>query len=113
MRDINSSGPCMCGATDCPSCGPAQGYTLRDEETFDEELAALVRQKSQNLAAITAAQGEFTDEDFAHIDALIFQAFDSERVVGGIPPEAMQAIGQYILEAVTRIFTEQAQKELP
>ena len=21
-------GPCMCGATDCPSCGPAQGYTL-------------------------------------------------------------------------------------
>ena len=56
MRDINSSGPCMCGATDCPSCGPAQGYTLIDEETFDEELAALVRQKGQNLAAITAAQ---------------------------------------------------------
>ena len=22
------SGPCMCGATDCPSCGPAQGYDL-------------------------------------------------------------------------------------
>ncbi len=21
-------GPCMCGATDCPSCGPAQGYTV-------------------------------------------------------------------------------------
>lgn len=19
-------GPCMCGAIDCPSCGPAQGY---------------------------------------------------------------------------------------
>ena len=19
-------GPCMCGAPDCPSCGPAQGY---------------------------------------------------------------------------------------
>lgn len=113
MRDINSHGPCMCGATDCPSCGPAQGYTLLDEETFDEELAALVRQKGQNLAAITAAQGEFTNEDFANIDALIFQAFASERVVGGIPPEAVQAIGQYILDAVTRIFTEQATKELP
>ena len=112
MRDINSRGPCMCGATDCPSCGPAQGYTLIDEEALDEELAALVRQKGQNLATITAAQGEFTNEDFAHIDALIFQAFDSERVVGGIPPEAVQAIGQYILDAVTRIFTEQAQKEL-
>lgn len=22
------SGPCLCGATDCPSCGPAQGYRL-------------------------------------------------------------------------------------
>ena len=106
------SGPCLCGCTDCPPCGPAQDYPLLDEETFDEELAALVRQKSQNLAAITAAQGEFTNEDFAHIDALIFQAFDSERVVGGIPPEAVQAIGQYILTAITRIFTEQAQKEL-
>lgn len=21
--------PCMCGATDCPSCGPAQGYAVR------------------------------------------------------------------------------------
>lgn len=20
--------PCMCGATDCPSCGPAQGYEV-------------------------------------------------------------------------------------
>ncbi len=78
-----------------------------------EELAALVRQKGQNLKAITAAQGEFTNEDFAHIDALIFKAFDSERVVGGIPPEAVQAIGQYILTAITRIFTEQAQKEQP
>lgn len=22
------NGPCMCGATDCPSCGPAQGYVV-------------------------------------------------------------------------------------
>ena len=22
-------GPCMCGATDCASCGPAQGYEVR------------------------------------------------------------------------------------
>lgn len=21
--------PCMCGAIDCPSCGPAQGYEVR------------------------------------------------------------------------------------
>ena len=23
-----SIGPCLCGATDCPSCGPAQGYAV-------------------------------------------------------------------------------------
>lgn len=23
-----SDGPCMCGATDCPSCGRAQGYVV-------------------------------------------------------------------------------------
>lgn len=42
---------CMCGATDCPSCGPAQGYTVvrrwerggwvyvnpEEEEAIDEE----------------------------------------------------------------------------
>lgn len=26
---------CMCGATDCPSCGPAQGYTPTEEEDDD------------------------------------------------------------------------------
>lgn len=25
-------GPCMCGATDCRSCGPAQGYRLDGED---------------------------------------------------------------------------------
>lgn len=25
---MNRYGPCMCGATDCPSCGPAQGYEI-------------------------------------------------------------------------------------
>lgn len=24
-----SAGPCLCGATDCPSCGPAQGYSVK------------------------------------------------------------------------------------
>ena len=26
---IDHLGPCMCGATDCPSCGLAQGYKVR------------------------------------------------------------------------------------
>jgi hypothetical protein len=32
------SGRCMCGAWDCPSCGPAQGYAgWWDEEGLEEE----------------------------------------------------------------------------
>ena len=27
----NKYGPCMCGTTDCPSCGPAQGYLMECE----------------------------------------------------------------------------------
>ena len=26
-------GPCLCGDTGCPSCGPAQGYYRGDEES--------------------------------------------------------------------------------
>ena len=28
-RHMSRGGPCMCGATDCPRCGPAQGYEVR------------------------------------------------------------------------------------
>lgn len=30
---MRNFGPCMCGATDCPSCGPAQGYEVRRRRT--------------------------------------------------------------------------------
>ena len=57
--------PCMCGATDCPSCGPAQGYRVvrvynyktrewehvnSEEEDCDEEPA------DQNNTAEDAAE---------------------------------------------------------
>jgi len=39
---MRNYGPCMCGAIDCPDCGPAQGYEVRRawtvhgrEEDFD------------------------------------------------------------------------------
>lgn len=50
------AGPCMCGATDCPSCGPAQGYRVErrkvrgrvafvnsddDDDDDDDETVAL------------------------------------------------------------------------
>lgn len=30
--------PCMCGSTDCPSCGPAQGYEVIRTWTPGAEL---------------------------------------------------------------------------
>lgn len=30
-RIVSTAGPCMCGAIDCPSCGPAQGYSRCDD----------------------------------------------------------------------------------
>lgn len=56
-------GPCLCAATDCPSCGPAQGYTVvkrwvrgrwrhvnpeDDEEEEDEEVDDAPDEKELN-----------------------------------------------------------------
>ena len=43
-------GPCMCGDTQCPSCGPAQGYNL-DEELVIEWLEALADESNLNYDA--------------------------------------------------------------
>lgn len=29
--------PCLCGATDCPECGPAQGYEVEEVEQDCDE----------------------------------------------------------------------------
>ena len=34
-----AASPCMCGATDCPACGPAQGYEVVRTWTPGAELA--------------------------------------------------------------------------
>ena len=48
-------GPCMCGATDCRSCGPAQGYTLdENEEDFEDSEFELPTDVEMD-AAIDAA----------------------------------------------------------
>ena len=32
--------PCMCGATDCPSCGPAQDYPLI--RVYDHDIGGYI-----------------------------------------------------------------------
>lgn len=39
--------PCMCGAPDCPICGPLQGYDPYDERT--EDLQEDQRRLAQDL----------------------------------------------------------------
>lgn len=63
MRNI---GPCMCGDTECPSCGPAQGYPLGslDAEDIDalaeawaaDDEAERVYQEMQDQEAFLAEQ---------------------------------------------------------
>jgi hypothetical protein len=62
---MNRFGPCMCGATDCRSCGPAQGYRLDDEdaeygddrdEDLERDMAALCADDADCIIAIEAAQ---------------------------------------------------------
>lgn len=41
-----SAGPCMCGACDCPSCGPAQGYTV--VRVWDHKLGRYVHRNPED-----------------------------------------------------------------
>jgi len=111
MRDINSCGPCLCGATDCPSCGPAQGYILLDSDAREAMIQSVIAEKRASPAAVTDALGSFTDEEFRRTDALVFEALDSELVVGGIPQAKLAAIGEHLVNCVLRIFDERAREE--
>jgi len=42
--------PCLCGALDCRSCGPAQGYPVeRDADERDDADAWLERRRDDEL----------------------------------------------------------------
>lgn len=105
------SGPCLCGATDCPSCGPAQGYTLLDSDAREALIQSAVAEKRASLPAVTDALGSFTDEEFKRTDTLVFEALDSELAVGGIPQDKLAAIGEHLVTCVLRIFDERAREE--
>ena len=111
MRDINSCGPCMCGATDCPSCGPAQGYSLLDSDAIEAMIQSDIAEKRASLPAVADALGSFTEQDFKRTDALVFEALDSEQTDKGIPQDKLAAIGEHLVNCVLRIFDEQARKE--
>ena len=105
------SGPCLCGATDCPSCGPAQGYAIYDEDAYEAMIQSDIAEKRASHAAVVDALSSFTDADFQRTDALVFEALDSEQSVEGIPQDKLAAIGEHLVNCVLRIFDEQARKD--
>ena len=54
-------GPCMCGDPYCPSCGPAQGYNLAQEELAEAVQDALER----HLLACPACAEVWDQEELA------------------------------------------------
>ena len=52
--------PCMCGATDCPSCGTAQGY--RVVRVWDAKLRRYVHRNPEDIEGYDEDADETEDE---------------------------------------------------
>lgn len=99
--------PCLCGASDCRSCGPAQGYRLITEEEVNELVADEVRYLRADPVAVGEALTCLHQRDYIVLDRLVFEAMDGERIEG-FDPAQLQAIGQHLCDAVLSKFEEQA-----
>ena len=100
-------GPCMCGATDCPSCGPAQGYALYDEDATEGFIQSEIAEMRRSQALVTDALGSLSEEQFATTDRLVFEAIAGERD-SGFRPAQLQAIGEHLVTAVLMYFDKRA-----
>ena len=104
------SGPCMCGSTDCPSCGPAQDFP-RESDYLDAAVNTLVAEKRELFSAVDDAVGSLSDESYLEQSRLIFEALKTERE-GSFSPEALQAIGQLLCERVLERLDLDAREEV-
>ena len=104
---ITPGGPCMCGATDCPSCGPAQGYTILSEDAMEGYIQSEIAQMRASPVLVGEALGSLSGEEYATTDRLVFDAIDGERITG-FDPKQLQAIGEHLVMSVLRHFDEQA-----
>ena len=100
-------GPCMCGATDCPNCGPAQGYAPHDDDALEGFIQSEIAVLRADPAAVTDALGSLSDGDYATVDHLVFQALDGELTTG-FRPAHLQAIGEHLVTAVLMYFDKRA-----
>ena len=100
-------GPCMCGATDCPSCGPAQGYAICDEDAIEGFVQSEIAQMRKSAALVDEALGSLSEEQYATSARLVFEAIDGERITG-LGPKQLQAIGEHLVSAVLAHYDSQA-----
>ena len=91
--------PCLCGASDCRSCGPAQGYRLINDDE--------VRYLRADPVAVGEALTCLHERDYIVTDRLVFEALDGQRIEG-FDDAQLRAIGLHLCEAVLRKFEEQA-----
>ena len=100
-------GPCMCGATDCPSCGPAQGYAICDEDAIEGFIQSEIARMRKSPLLVDEALGSLREEQYATSARLVFEAIDGERD-SGFQPAQLQAIGEHLVMSVLGHFDEQA-----
>ena len=100
-------GPCLCGALDCPSCGPAQGYAICDEDAIEGFIQSEIAQMRASPVLVDEALGSLSEEQYATNARLVFEAIDGERITG-FDPKQLQAIGEHLVMSVLRHFDEQA-----
>ena len=101
------SGPCMCGCTDCPSCGTAQGYAICDEDALEGFIQSEIAQMRKSLVLVDEALGSLSEEQYAMSARLVFEAIDGEHD-SGFQPAQLQAIGEHLVMSVLREFDRQA-----
>ena len=100
-------GPCLCGASDCPSCGPAQGYTILDSDALESHIQSEIAEMRRQPVLVSSALGSLSEAEYATTDRLVFDAIDGERITG-FDPKQLQAIGEHLVMSVLRHFDEQA-----
>ena len=100
----------MCGATDCKSCGPAQGYSPLDDEAIESMIQREIGRMRADPKAVSEALGSLTEAAYAETDRLVFEAIGGEHS-GRLRSELLQAIGQHLVDAVLNHFDNEARKE--
>ena len=98
---------CLCGAEDCRSCGPAQGYRLINDDEVNELIADEVRYLRADPLAVGEALMCLHQRDYIVLDRLVFEALDGQRIEG-FDDAQLRAIGLHLCEAVLRKFEDRA-----